>query len=578
MELDEEAALGEEAAEGLRSKLVCDGAHYDLHYEIGQIPLKDQTDCCAIIAVGIIDDKVLVCVPVEAWTRKVSSRLLPSKALQRPICCSITACGLEDRELFEEPISIRVWFGMLSSDLEDLVVFDRDDEPQVDFKSSQTSDRVVPFAEALGEVAVERFTYHSAESGGNQEPPPAAAQEVSRLDKMEETIKSIQESLSALVAHQLPRGPSGAAQPDLAAKPGPSILKPTPNIGPPPGLGGGVKFRGLDKTVVQSALASGIPEKHLEEMSQLLAKHPRRMEDMPRTKTTLKVDDLDESAEEEEAQAAADVDTALDGGSNPMETAILQLTKVCTALAAPQTKKGTAQVEALLDGTGLDRTAEGSGSGSSRRNSVALRALQRCLTEHPEYVYQTIEKALAADFQGRAPRPGEPLGGGTVRGWLESRSRITNFQPHVRWAWAAGAIWDCLCRGDIAQARARAALLVAAADQTSIDGGSWVMSGVALLEPPPPFQSFQQHSAPGPQELQHSALLDQRWVELFLSHIKEMDTFQETKRKFARGGSSRGEKDKEDPPKPTPKVKVKAKGKGSGKGSDADNQPAPSAA
>lgn len=47
---------------------------------------------------------------------------------------------------------------MLSSELEDLVVFDRDEEPRVDFKSSQTGDKVVPSAEALGEVAIERFT------------------------------------------------------------------------------------------------------------------------------------------------------------------------------------------------------------------------------------------------------------------------------------------------------------------------------------------------------------------------------------------------------------------------------------
>lgn len=76
------------------------------------------------------------------------------------------------------------------------------------------------------------------------------------------------------------------------------------------------------------------------------------------------------------------------------------------------------------------------------------------------------------------------------------------------------------------EARARCALMVAAADQTSIDAGSWVLSGVALLEPPPPFHSFATPQSPAPQEMQHSSLLDLRWVvELFLGHVKEMDTY-----------------------------------------------------
>ena len=43
--------------------------------------------------------------------------------------------------------------------------------------------------------------------------------------------------------------------------------------------------------------------------------------------------------------------------------------------------------------------------------------------------------------------------------------------------------------------------MVAAADQTSIDAGPWVLSGVALLEPPPPFHSFAPHQSPTPQEM-----------------------------------------------------------------------------
>lgn len=173
---------------------------------------------------------------------------------------------------------------------------------------------------------------------------------------------------------------------------------------------------------------------------------------------------------------------------------------------------------------------------------------------------------MAQDFQSRAARPGEPLQGGSVRGWLETRSRITNHQAHVRWAWAVGAIWDALILGNIKEARARCAVLIAAADQTSIDAGSWLLSGVALLEPAPPFHTFAAHQTPGHQELQHSALLDPRWMELFLSHVKEMDSYQETKRKLSKptvqaGAASRGDEEK------IAKAKAKSKGKGKGKGS-----------
>lgn len=51
-----------------------------------------------------------------------------------------------------------------------------------------------------------------------------------------------------------------------------------------------------------------------------------------------------------------------------------------------------------------------------------------------------------------------------------SRSRIQNYQNHVRWCWALGGIWDALISQRPEEARARCGLLMAAADQTSIDG------------------------------------------------------------------------------------------------------------
>ena len=143
------------------------------------------------------------------------------------------------------------------------------------------------------------------------------------------------------------------------------------------------------------------------------------------------------------------------------------------------------KLDQILDGGGGSGShTDGSSHPMSRKNSVALRALQRCLRDDPKYLYQVVEANLQGDFLGRAASAGEPrVPGTTVRGWLTSKSRIQNYQQHVRWCWALGGIWDALIEGRAEEARARCALMMCAADQAAIDGGNWLMSTVALLEP-----------------------------------------------------------------------------------------------
>lgn len=456
------------------------------------------------------------------------------------------------------------WLGLLSPALEAGITYDRDGEPDHSFGVGGLGEPLVPDAEALAEVFNERFnTFHTADSAGGNPPGardvPGEVVEPDRMAQPEATMLNMQENLQKLLEKK------AGSPPSLGARPKSSGVRPVPvsAIGPPPGL---VRedFAGLDPQVVRSALDSGVSEAHLREMASLMSKHPQRMEDVPRASAGLRhAGPLDESGDEEEIDGEPLEEEGDSGG--PVEKAILQLTKVCQALAKPQMKRGS-NIEQILDNTGLTGGAEGSGSVGARKNATALRALKKCLLEQPEYIYQTIEAAMVQDFQSRAARPGEPLQGGSVRGWLETRSRITNHQAHVRWAWAVGAIWDALILGNVKEARARCAVLIAAADQTSIDAGSWLLSGVALLEPAPPFHTFAAHQTPGHQELQHSALLDPRWMELFLSHVKEMDSYQETKRKLSKptiqaGAASRGDEEK------IAKVKAKSKGKGKGKGS-----------
>ena len=559
---------GEEAdpVGSARDHVAIRGATLDTHFELGQIPVAGGTSYSSIIAVAELDSKLVVCLPLAVWNRRVANRLLaPQGGLIKPIACSLAACDEESRERVAGDVSVRGWLGLLSPALEASIIYDRDAEPDHSFGFGSLGEPLIPDAEALAEVFNERFnTFHTAESAGGGNPPgardgPVEVAEPDRMAQLEATMLKMQENVQKLLEKK------AVSPPTLGARPKASGIRPAPviGIGAPPGL---VRedFAGLDPQVVRSAIESGVSEAHLREMASLMSKQPLRMEDVPRSSAGLRhAGPLDESGDEEEIDGEPLEEEGDSGG--PVEKAILQLTKVCQALAKPQMKRGS-NIEQILDNTGLTGGTEGSGSVGARKNATALRALKKCLLEQPEYIYQTIEAAMAQDFQSRAARPGEPLQGGSVRGWLETRSRITNQQAHVRWAWAVGAIWDALILGTIKEARARCAVLIAAADQTSIDAGSWLLSGVALLEPAPPFHTFAAHQSPGQQELQHSALLDPRWMELFLSHVKEMDSYQETKRKlskpnFQAGAASRGDEEK------AAKAKAKGKGKGKGKGS-----------
>jgi hypothetical protein len=207
--------------------------------------------------------------------------------------------------------------------------------------------------------------------------------------------------------------------------------------------------------------------------------------------------------------------------------------------------------------------AEGSGShrdagGASRSKAAALRSLQQLLVSDPALIYQAIEKNLQADWELSGSTPGMNVSQISVRGWIEHRSRIQNYPSSVRPAWILGGVWDCLRNGRAEEARARAALGVAMLDQQSCDRGAWLLAAEASLEAPPPYSSFNSHTAPEASELQHSRLLDPRWVELFLAKLKDLADYQEKRSKLITKQKS--------PEQPGPKADPKPKEKGGGKG------------
>ena len=453
-----------------------------------------------------------------------------------------TAAAPPDERLggAELGLSMKVWIGFLDPRFEEMVGFGMEVDPIQRFAGN--AGPLLPLAAALAKVADDHFSFRTAESGP-QGDGGAGAEE--RLQRLEETMATIQQSLL-----------------DLAGKPAPAtrapaLKKPTSKQ---KAMKKDAEMRGLDPAVVQSALTAGIPEAHLKEMSKIMQEKPRRLEEIPRVARVRDGGPLDEEvAEEEEEEAAIEVgeeDEEGSGGSG-MEKAIIQLTKIASQLTENRRKD---PLEQLLDGggSGSAGSSEQSGGLGSKKNAAAHRALQKCLREKPAYLHQILEANLQSDFLSRPVAPGEPLvSGTTARGWLTAKSRVMNYTNHVRWVWQVAGIWDALMADRVPEARARAGLLVAAADQASIDGGSWLLSSASLLEASPPYQMFSHHSSPSTYESQHSALYDPRWMEVFMNFVKEMDNYQEVRKKLGKAPKVTVEKDED--PVWRPRVKPKAK-------------------
>ena len=100
------------------------------------------------------------------------------------------------------------------------------------------------------------------------------------------------------------------------------------------------------------------------------------------------------------------------------------------------------------------------------------------------------------------------------------------------------------------------------------------MAAELTLEPPPPFASLACRAAPEQWEVQHSRLVDERWVEIILSKPKEMCDYQEKKMKLS---SANRQKTGDEKGNPNDSQKGKGRGGKKGKGSEDGSPAAPPA-
>lgn len=556
--MEEEPEEAEEVPEvpSLRNNFVCSGGsaggEVNFDYKVGVVSLVEPFTSVSVISICAVDQSVLVCVPDGAWHRLKAKRALPDRALRTPVRVAVRPCSEVDRATAVPEASLYVWLGLLAPELEAATTFDDDEYAEIGFPLSNTGMPTVPYAEALVAVCRDHFEYLTAESGDG---PEGEAKVSNRLGKLEEGFDEIREMLRGLVAAKsLPSPlvpPVSKAQPSKQSKP----------AGVP----------GLDPQLVQQALASGITPAALGEMSKLFAPPGFPAAQPARGQVGSDKDEYSEEDEEEEAVVGGG-----HGSADQLSRAVVSLSKIVKDMRIEKKTKKDKSLEALLD------HAEGSGSlrdvgGSSRSKAAALRSLQSTLISQPSLIYQAIEKNLQADWEASSSTPGVNISQISARGWIEHRSRIQAYPNSVRMAWVLGGIWDALRGGRHEEARARAALGVAMVDQQACDRGQWLLAAEASLEMPPPYSSFNNHAAPESWELQHSRLLDSRWVELFLGKLRDMADFQEKRAKLA-GGRNQGGGESQQPKKDA-NTPVKGKGKGQkGKKKESEEKtPAPQA-
>ena len=540
---------------GPRDNFVLLGERIDFDYQVGYFQLEADLALCSLAAVTEVDGAVLVAVPEAVWDRTKARRLLPIDALRKAVRVMVPACIDEDRTTPEPQPSFKIWLGILKESFENVVHFDPDEvEVTHGFPVDELGMPKYPFAKALVAIAKDHFEFATADEPGVTPRPGRADMEL-RMQAVEDVLKQLQAGIARLQPSAAPApGRQGATAP-ASRKAGADRSEPQLELPP-----------GLDPGVARQALQSGVSQTALGELAKIAGSgmHYRG----PAPKRAARAQPPLDSEEEEQEEEAAPGDA---GSANPMEQAVLQLSRIVGHLSKEKKIKADKTLEALLDraesGGGWATEAKDSLGGSSRSKSAALRSLRRMLLQKPEMIYQALEQRMEEDWTQAGVAPGATTSSVTARGWLEQRSKIQSFQVPVRAAWSLAGVWDCLRQGRVEEARARAALGVASFDQLGIDKGSWLVAGELALEDAPPFSSFAAHRPLEHWESPHTKLVDERWLELILAKLRDIHDFQDKKQKLTSG--SRRSEDSAPAADGDKDTKKKKKGgpKGNGKGS-----------
>ena len=553
---DPEVALLE-----IEDPFVLEEQEVHLDFPLGRLVVEGQAGgpTVRVIAVAEFEQKVLVCVPAGAWHKKAASRALPTGTLQKAARLEVAACALEDRSVALEGEMMRVWMGFFTRSYAENVIFTPvEEEVSVDFEAN-----MLPFAEALRDLSTEHFAFFSAgEQQVQQGEPEGSGVDPlsSRVSLLENMLDEVNKNISILLSRE------SSGQKEVPRKSALRHPKPKMQAATPRGSGVPVEdYPDLDPGVVAAAQQAGVESVVLGEMQQLVASGRKGAKPLRQVSLPKNLNALSESEEEE------GLEPGLEGAepSGSVASALTKLTAIVDHLSsAKKSSRKASPLEQALDGVSFS-AGDTALLGGGKRSAAARRALKASLLESPEELYQLIERLMEEDIASQSLVPGTASHAMSARSWMEHRSRIGQYRAVAHCGWGVAGTIDSLRAGHVKSARARANVLLLQIDQSCVDKGSWTLAADLALEPPPPFSNLALHRAPdvASGELPYSRLLDPRWAELALNHLKEQDDYLTRRRNLGKAKGLTNADETEDPAlssgEPKRKTRPKAKAKAS---------------
>lgn len=458
-----------------------------------------------------------------------------------------------------DELSMKVWMGYISEETyAGIEVADIYAACDYVFKAD-AEEGYLPFASSLSEALVEHFAFVSAESGGGHPVGSGSASLQRRVEHLEAALNEVSDGMKVLLERS--SSPSRPRTPKVSFAARPKIM---PSAAPVVD-----EFPGLDQSVVAAAIAAGVPATSLREMARMMhadapgAKRLREPALRPATRSPA-AEALSESEEEPEELVADPASGSAEvSQSVTLESALKKLTELVGILSADKVKKAkTSKMEAMLEQVSGPTSADGSGGSSFKRAAAARRALRQALVDSPEEISSVVERLMLEDLTNQVQTPNMPAVTLNARAWVEHRSRIGSFKATAHGCWGAAGILDDLIAGRVRHARARAALLVLQYDQVSIDRGSWALAAELSLEQGPPLSSLANHVLPNVMdgESPHSRLLDSRWAEVMLAHLRDTEEYLQRRRNLGKKAVQSALEDASADAKPKARAKAKSKG------------------
>ena len=351
--------------------------------------------------------------------------------------------------------------------------------------------------EQLGEV---RSGYQTAEEHplgrrASKAPPKAKRATVASIAQDQAELREMLRGLSAQFASFLAAGASGSNSLPLQ---GPDA--PPPGLEAPPAM---VAAPGIPKGPAQSLLSAPLasvlpPAQHVAKALTQVVGPPPTARQVPKKASPI---------EDHEARLAGITDDGDDPApsSSSLAAAVLAQSQALVSLVGQLAQGG----DPLLD----------QAPAASVRGAVGRQKLQQELAGQPGNASRRMDPSGLSSEAPTMVRYLERYGG-------FSKQRLVGLV-----SWQVAQALDHLHRGSPESAGDVLSLLMAFLDQVALDAGDYGLAWLLTLQADPPLSLFQEpQGVPGSPSRAFSPLIEQRWVTIAISYLKEVESISAKRR------------------------------------------------